>query len=56
VEILHLEIQQDLWKGLWDTWKSQFMVLRKLGFIMNDYGWKIRIAQQHLVEVSHIEF
>jgi hypothetical protein len=26
------EFQQDLWNNLWNTWKSPFMVIRKIGF------------------------
>jgi hypothetical protein len=35
VVVSHAEFQQNLLNSLWDTWKSQFMVLCKLGFVMD---------------------
>jgi hypothetical protein len=33
VSVSHIEFQQNLWNGIWNIWKSQFMDLRKLGLI-----------------------
>jgi hypothetical protein len=38
VKVFHMELQQNLWNGLWDILDNQFMTLCKLGFIMEQYS------------------
>jgi hypothetical protein len=37
------------------TWKI-LMALHKLGFIMDQYGWKLRFAQEIVVKAFSIKF
>jgi hypothetical protein len=38
MQISHLEFQQVLRNGLWDTWKSALIVFGRQSFIVNEYG------------------
>jgi hypothetical protein len=44
----------NFWKSLWDTWKSQFMVLCRLNILLIK-RMKILNTLQHAVEISYIE-
>jgi hypothetical protein len=40
-QISHTEFQQYLYKRLWAIWKLPLMILRKVGFIVDQHGWKL---------------
>jgi hypothetical protein len=44
VKISHTEFQQDLWNRVLGAWKSPYVVLCKLGSIIDQYGWKSEFA------------
>jgi hypothetical protein len=55
VEVSHIEFQQCLLNGLWDTWKGQLIATCKPGFIFGTVWLKTRTAPLLMVQVSHVE-
>jgi hypothetical protein len=43
LEAFHTESEQNMWKDLLDTWKCLIMAFHKLGYIMYQYGWKMKL-------------
>jgi hypothetical protein len=51
VRVFYIEFQQSLKYGLWDVWKSPFMALFNLCFVM-DIWLRIGISRQVLVIIT----
>jgi hypothetical protein len=56
VKICNVEFQSILCNGLWGTWKSKFMAIRELYFIMDQNEWKSELLNKFLVEFFYVEF
>jgi hypothetical protein len=54
-KVSRIEFDQDLRIGFEGTWKSQFMDLCNLGFIMEQYGCKSNFTEKNWAEVIYIE-
>lgn len=51
-----MKFQKSLLKGLWDTWKVSFMTLCKLGFIMDQYDYKLEFPNIIWLKSSKLDF
>jgi hypothetical protein len=55
MEISHTKLEQHFLTCLWNIWKGPFVASCKLGFLVDQYDWKLELPKQ-IIMFCRMEF